>query len=332
MPSSAPSGQLPAQEPVSPGVAPRLLEREIAALPRSQFLLRRGASRVFWARAAQIPALLDEIGRLRELAFRGVGEGTGRSRDLDRFDPGYLHVFVWMPGTRELVGACRLISSDVAVSRAGPSGLYTHTLFDYGLAFLRRLGPALELGRSFVRPEYQGSSAALAALWQGLGRLIARLRAYPTLFGAVSISAHYSPAARALMSAVLEDWAAHAALDGRVRARVPLTGPPIPSRLVARLGTPDALERAVMRLDGERKGLPVLVRRYLELGARFVAFNVDPAFHDALDGLAVVDLRRTDPRLLGLYLGCEAREILLRQWRGSTTPEKGTQRSPVQLA
>jgi putative hemolysin len=300
-------------EPIAPAGDSGVLESEIQAVPERQQLVQRGSLRVFWARAAQIPELLREIGRLREIAFRAVGEGTGRAMDLDVYDASYLHVVAWSARARQVVGAYRLVASDTAVARAGLAGLYTHSLFDYGPAFLRRLGPALELGRSFVRPEYQRGSG-LAVLWQGIGCLVAQLRIYPTLFGAVSISARYSLEARALLRAALANWSAAPALCAAVQPRVPFAGPPVARPLVERLRTPDALGRAVAALDGEGKDLPVLVRRYLELGGRFIAFNVDPAFGGALDGLVAVDLRRAHPSQLHFCMGSTRSDEFLRHW------------------
>jgi putative hemolysin len=204
--------------------------------------------------------------------------------------------------------------------RRGPEALYTQTLFEYGPRFLRALGPALELGRSFVRAEYQRSSCALAALWQGIGRLSVQLGAHPTLFGAVSISARYSPTARALMRAALERWGELEPLRHMVQPRSPFSGPEISRRRLSRLRDPEALDRAVAALDLEGKELPVLVRRYVQLGGRFIGFNVDPSFRDALDGLVVVDLRRTEPRLLRFYLGPLGWETFQRRWRRPPTP------------
>lgn len=107
---------------------------------------------------------MQEIGRLREIAFRAVGEGTGRPEDLDRFDASYLHLVAWSTKNEEIAGAYRLVGTGTT------RDLYTATLFRYNDEFLERMGPALELGRSFVRLEYQRSFAALLALWKGIGR------------------------------------------------------------------------------------------------------------------------------------------------------------------
>lgn len=153
-------------EPIAPAIDPDLLQGEIGRLPQRQFLLSNGEFDVFYCSAEQTPQLLREIGRLREATFRATGEGTGRPSDIDLFDSYYLHLFVWSRQRRELVGAYRLGRVDEILRRFGRKGLYTHTLFRYTRALLDRIGPALELGRSFVRREYQRSFSPLMLLWR----------------------------------------------------------------------------------------------------------------------------------------------------------------------
>jgi putative hemolysin len=105
-----------------------------------------------------------------KLTFRGVNEGTGRARDLDRFDDYYLHLFVWNREKQEVVGAYRLGRTDVIVKRLGLHGLYTSTLFHYRKKLLDRINPALEMGRSFVRRGVSEElSRSLLLLWKGHG-------------------------------------------------------------------------------------------------------------------------------------------------------------------
>src|SRR5262249_48216535 len=125
--------------------------------------------------------------------------------DIDRFDAQYLHLFAWNPAKSEIVGAYRLACTDQV------SDLYTATLFKYGHEFLRRIGPSIELGRSFIRQEYQRGFAPLLALWRGIGTYIAKNPEYRTLFGPVSISNQYQAISRELMVAFLER---HASLRG----------------------------------------------------------------------------------------------------------------------
>lgn len=290
---------------------------EIRALPASRCLYASGEYRVFVAHRREVPAILREIGRLRELSFRAVQEGTGKSLDIDAFDDIYQQLFVWHEPTEQVLGAYRLCMTDLVLRTLGPEGLYTKTLFHYDERFLDALGPALELGRSFVRPEYQRAGRVLALLWKGIGQLLAARPRYRTLFGPVSISATYSEEARRLIAARLCSGPHRHPLFGRVRPRRPI---PAPSTSPEELDdTPSALSRRISELEPDRKGLPILVREYLKLGGQFLGFSIDPDFQQALDGLVAVDLDRTKPKLLALYLGEES-YAHFRRYQRTTSP------------
>ena len=139
---------------------------------------------------------MREIGRLREQTFRASGEGTGKARDLDRFDAYYTHLVLWNQERREIAGAYRICNVQHVLHRYGMRGLYTATLFRFQPKFFAKVGPALELGRSFVHLDYQRQYAPLLVLWKGIGSYLVRHPETPILFGAVSISADYSPASR----------------------------------------------------------------------------------------------------------------------------------------
>jgi putative hemolysin len=287
-------------------VPPTALRAEIEALPESQRLVDSGSFRVYCARASQIPGALQEIGRLRELTFRAVGEGTGRCADLDRFDTHYLHLFVWDTRRHAIAGAYRLGLVDDILARHGERGLYTRSLFEYGPAFLDMLNPAIELGRSFVRAEYQRSFAPLMLLWCGIGRFIARSPRYTVLFGPVTISGRYTHESRRLMVDYLSRHCADARLVGQVSPRRPFRGATAPSAPHADGGVPrnvDELSRRIAQIEPDGKGVPVLLRQYLRLGGRLLGFSVDVQFGNALDGLIVVDVRRIEPAVLARYMG-----------------------------
>ena len=155
---------------------------------------------VFFAQGRKIPKTIEEIGRLREMTFRAAGEGTGNSRDLDRFDNDYIHFVLWHKRTRSIAGAYRLVWTKDVLPRSGISGLYTSTLFHYRPEFFHRLGPAVELGRSFIVREFQKDYSALFVLWQAISRAVAARPDSPILFGAASISANYSDISRQLIA------------------------------------------------------------------------------------------------------------------------------------
>lgn len=287
---------------IAPPVAPALLDQDIRSLPAPALLLSSGPLDVYSAGAESLPYVLEEIGRLREVTFRAVGEGTGRAADLDRFDAHYDHLFVWNRETREVVGAYRIGATDRVVKAHGVAGLYTRSLFRYDERMLARMGPALELGRSFVRQEYQRSYSALLLLWKGIGQLLARAPRYRALFGCVSISSRYHEISQQMLRVFLaQEHRNHDLAD-----LVEPTHPPAPIRPPAREAVAAAdvetLDSLISRIEGTQ-GMPVLLRQYLKLNATLLGFNVDPAFGDALDALMMVDLARLPRTTLQRYLG-----------------------------
>ena len=294
---------------LGPSSPTELMAAEIATFSPDQVLVETEEFLVMLAKAPQIPNLLHEIGRLREITFGQAGEGTGQTIDLDTFDDHYWHLFVWNRAAQQVVGAYRLGPSDEIVKSVGVKGLYTSQLFAWKPSFLERIAPALELGRSFVRPEYQRTYAPLLLLWRGIGQFLVRNPRYKVLFGPVSISADYSTASRQLMVEFLSAYCQSRELAPMVWARNPFRSRPfrIAQELVKEPGGDiEELSTLVADIEFDRKGVPVLLKQYLKLGGQLVAFNVDRHFANALDGLIVVDLRKTDVRLLERYLGKEA--------------------------
>jgi putative hemolysin len=283
------------------------LQAEIEGLPPDKRLVDRGRFHVYCARAREIPWGLQEIGRLRELTFRAVGEGTGRCADIDLFDAFYLHLFVWDAQAASIAGAYRLGLVDQILARHGKRGLYTHSLFKYRTRMLDALSPAIELGRSFVRAEYQRSFAPLLLLWAGIGQFVERSPQYAVLFGPVSISARYAPASRRLIVEYLSTHSTHPRLAREVTPRRPFHASP---RTAAPYGEMSAmpesineLSRRIAQIEHDGKGVPVLLRQYLQLGGRLLAFNLDRDFADTLDGLIMVDLREVEEAVLARYMG-----------------------------
>jgi putative hemolysin len=297
-------------EPVILPVDPAVLEREIAALPAEQTLSEQREHAVFYAEARQIPNLLREIGRLREVTFREVHEGTGEEIDLDRFDQKYLHLFTWNRQAREVVGSYRMGKTDEIVREEGIEGLYTHTLFRYGPDLLARIGTSLELGRSFVRKEYQRNFAPLMLLWRGIGNYVTRFPRYRTLFGTVSINAEYQNISQQLIAAFLEDQAFDSDLANLIEPRHPFKRKRLPGLdknqpLPTGLRDIRDISDLIAEIETSQKAVPVLLRQYLNLGGKVIGFNIDASFGHVLDGLIVVDLKKTDPKILAYFMGAE---------------------------
>jgi putative hemolysin len=288
---------------------PALLIREVDSLPSEQMLAKSGDLYAYEASAPQIPAVLREIGRLREETFRNAGEGTGKFIDLDRFDRHYIHLFVWNQPRSEVVGAYRMGPTDRIVPGYGKSGLYTHTLFKYGGDLLAKLGPALELGRSFVRPEYQKDYAPLLLLWKAIGSYVARHPWYRILFGVVSITRDYGDYARQLMAAFLSGPTYLSHLSGLVKPRRAFKQKVLrrseEEQIHRWLVDIETLSSSVSVLETDRKGVPILLKQYLKLGGKLMGLTVDRKFGNTLDGLIIVDLVNASAKVLRRYMGEE---------------------------
>lgn len=300
----------PNQQPIIAPIAGELLAAEVASLPADQVLVDADEMQVFHAHAAQIPHILRELGRLREITFRKAGEGSGKACDVDRFDQTYIQLFIWNRAKREIVGAYRLGPSDQIMESEGKRGLYATTLFQCKTALLRQITPALELGRSFVREEYQKSFSPLLLLWKGIGQYIVRNPRYRYLFGPVSISNDYQSVSKQLMVRFLQAYHCPPELVDMAQARNPFRLARIAGwdrSAVKLFRDSDDVSDLVSDVEPQSKGIPVLLRQYLKMGAKLLAFNVDAEFADCVDALMVCDLTRTDKKMLDRYMGKDGR-------------------------
>ena len=252
-----------------------------------------GKTIYLWQRNGQEDApLLRELGRLREIAFRAVEEGSGKRRDTDCYDDDYLHLILWDEEDLEIVGAYRFMPTAMQIEKRGVEGLYSYSLFHYDDKMQDVLEHGIELGRSFIQPRYWGRRG-LDYLWSGIGAYLARYPHYRYLFGPVSISGGLPPAARDLLVAFYRLW-------------FPATHPLAASRQPYPASLPDVLAQfgGVDYVDDLTKlksllgnlgcGIPPLYKQYSELcepgGVQFIDFGSDPAFNNCVDGLVLVDL------------------------------------------
>jgi putative hemolysin len=298
------------QKQVASAEAAESLADELSRLPVERRLVESGDMVVYLARAGEIPVTMQELGRLRESTFRLAGEGTGKDRDLDVFDSYYWHLLLWHKSERKVIGAYRAGNTAQIIPEHGLQGLYTATLFRYDERFFEKIGPALELGRSFVTPEYQRQYGPLLLLWKGIAKLAAIHAGTPVLFGAVSVSSDYCKASREMIYRFFESRIGEEELAGMVEPRHPFRPPllrPWDCRAMSRaLRDPEQLSEPIADLETDGKGLPILMRQYAKVGGKLLGFNVDRKFSNVLDGLVLVDLRKTDTILLDRYLGADA--------------------------
>ncbi|MDM3871611.1 lysophospholipid acyltransferase family protein [Porticoccus sp. W117] len=261
--------------------------------------------------------VMTEIGIAREVTFRDVGEGTGNSIDTDRFDPNYLHLFIWDKNEQRIAGGYRIGHPHSIADEHGMDALYARTLFNFDREYLDKVGCSLEMGRSFVYPEYQRHPMVLDLLWRGIGAYVAKNPQYHTLFGAVSISREYSNFARALIAeSMVTAFPADQEYMEDVNPIVPLkvSKKPWSQAMLKSLKHVSALNKLVGRCDPD-KGLPTLLRHYLSLNGKFVCFSVNKVFNDSLDGLILVDMRKMPSKYLKRYLGKEGAKGFMEKWQ-----------------
>lgn len=282
------------QEPVEPAVEKEILRSEIDSIRHSCELFKSGKYSVLFAPTSSIPGMIREIGRLREVTFRAVGEGTNRATDIDEYDFYYHHLIVWDDEAGALVGAYRIGKGNEILSQYGIKGFYINSLFRIDRAFEPVLAESLELGRSFVVPEYQKKAMSLFLLWKGLLTVLLRNSGYRWLIGPVSISNEFSEFSKSLIVEFVRnnfydrDMARHirprnrfnVQLDKRVDSEIIISSA---DRDISRV------EKVISDVDNGYR-IPVLLKKYLELNARIIGFNVDPDFNNCLDGLILLDV------------------------------------------
>lgn len=298
-------------KPVAPPYPREELLAELATLTEENILVRSAPFMVFETGVSGKPGLLHEIGRLREETFRPVGEGTGLELDTDRFDLTYRHLVLWDEENQCLAGAYRFGKTDEIIAKQGAKGLYSSTLFKFKPELLDYISPAMEMGRSFICKEYQKSYQPLLMLWKAIGEYVSRNPRYTKLFGCVSVSSDYSAVSREM---IVEFMRKHSSLPQFSKLVKPRRPPKL--KYMKRLDTllPEAafedlaeMYSVVGDIEAD-KNIPVLLKQYLKLGGKILAFNMDPGFGDCMDGLILVDLHNTDRKLLNRFMGAEQAE------------------------
>ena len=249
---------------------------EVAALDSTHLLACNEDFKVLLADASEIPKILREIGRSREEAYREIGEGTGNAIDLDEFDSYYQHLFLWSNHDQRVAGAYRLVTTPQVLAKRGIKGLYTSTLFHYDQDFFNHIGPAIELGRSFIRREYQKHYAPLLLLWKGIAAVAQRNPDCPVLFGAVSISSDYHSLSRTLIVNFLNGQIA-GNMAGWIKPRRGFRSsrflPKHVHDLTHLLTNVEELSSSIQDIESDGKGLPVLIRQYLKIGGKLLGFK-----------------------------------------------------------
>ncbi len=281
-----------------------LLQAEISTLSQNCLLLKRGKFEVYLAPASLIPNVLKEIGRLRELTFRAAGEGTGKRLDIDHYDKYYQNLFIWDTTEQRIVGGYRLGAGTSIFEAYGVDGFYINSLFNIKKGFIKTLQKSVELGRSYIVPDYQKNHFPLFLLWRGILTFLNQNPNYRYLIGPVSISKDYSEISRSMIIAFVKRYCFDHKNARYFEARTPYK--PIVNEI--------EIEDQITQFDGKLKNLetflesieqinirvPILLKQYSRQNAKFISFNIDPNFSNALDGLMLLDLKNVPKETLAL--------------------------------
>ena len=271
------------------------IAREVAALDASCLLCAQQQFEVYCASSQQIPQGMEEIGRLRETTFRQVGEGTGKEKDLDAYDAYYLHLFLWDKEKQQIAGAYRMGRGDEILAKKGMRGFYIRSLFKIDPAFRFILKQSVELGRSFILPEYQRMRLPLFLLWKGIHTFLRLHPAFRYLIGPVSISNDYSTLSRAYIYSFIQrhyfDREMATFIKPKKRFRPKISESEVVKGLL-RGDSPDLREvdAVIADIEPTHMRLPVLLKKYIRQNAKIIGFNIDPDFNHCLDGLILLDL------------------------------------------
>jgi putative hemolysin len=247
---------------------------------------------VFFAPANEIPNLLDEIGRLREITFRDIGEGTNKSIDIDKFDEYYHHLFLWDQKANALAGAYRMGLGKDIYKKYGIKGFYIQTLFRLEPELHGMMEKTIEMGRAFVIKEYQQKPMPLFLLWKGIVHITLRYPEYKYLMGGVSISNRFSEFSKSLMIEFMKshyyDPYIAQYIQPKKEFKVKLKDADKDFVFDAAKADMQKFDKVIDEIEPGALRIPVLIKKYVKQNARLVAFNVDPKFNNAVDGLMYI--------------------------------------------
>jgi putative hemolysin len=284
---------LPVAEEIAAPIPTDLLEAEIKSLGEQHLLFDMEPFSVYCSPAADIPNIILELGRLREETFRLVGEGTNKKIDLDEYDLYYRHLFIWDREASRIVGAYRIGMGAEIIEEYGIKGFYLASLWKISEGFRPIMSASIELGRSFIVSDYQKKPLSLYGLWKGILYFLLKHPEYQYLIGPVSISNRFSKFSRSLMIEYIMQHYFDYTLSRYVKPRnefISDTGNVDVEILLEEAKDLSKFDKCIRDVDFEDSGMPILLKKYLSLNGKIIAFNLDQKFNDALDGLLVLDL------------------------------------------
>jgi len=255
-------------------------------------LLQSKNYEVYLTKANDIPNIMHEIGRLREITFRAVGEGTNESIDLDKFDEYYHHMFLWDDETKEIAGAYRMGLGSQIFAEHGINGFYLQDLFRFEPELYDMMSKSIEMGRAFVKAEYQQKPMPLFLLWKGIVHTTLRYPEHKFLIGGVSISNQFSEFSKSLMIEFMKshfyDPYVAQYIHPKKEYRVKLKDADKDFVFNEAEADLNKFDKIIDEVEPGNLRLPVLIKKYIKQNARVIAFNVDPLFNNAVDGLMYI--------------------------------------------
>jgi len=291
-------GRLKREEPIAEPVPVQKIEAEIARVIGRFSLFKIQNYNVICVPSVEIPNIMNEIGRLREITFREVGEGTNRAMDIDEYDLYYHQLFIWDEEERKIVGAYRVGKGKEIMDIYGIRGFYIQSLFRMHRRMYPILSQALELGRSFIIPEYQRRPMPLFLLWKGILYFLIKNPEYRYLVGPVSISNRFSNFSKELIIKFITEYYYNDKIARYIRPRKKF----IVSLhhldtdiLIESASDLNKFDRIIKDIETAQYNMPVLLKKYLKQNGQIVGFNIDPKFNNALDGLLILDLFDVPP-------------------------------------
>ncbi|WP_075340315.1 GNAT family N-acyltransferase [Tenacibaculum agarivorans] len=272
---------------------PELFVKEIDGLrDKGKRLLESKSYEVFFTEAKEIPNVLHEIGRLREITFREIGEGSNNSIDLDKFDKYYHHLILWDNNSQKLVGAYRMGIGKGIFKRYGINGFYVHSLFKIEPELYPMMENTIEMGRAFIIKDYQQKPMPLFLLWKGIIHITLRYPKHKYLMGGVSISNQFSDFSKSLMIEFMKshyyDPYVAQYIHPKKEFKVKLKDGDKDFVFDATQSDMNKFDKVIDEIEPGALRIPVLIKKYVKQNARLVAFNVDPKFNNAVDGLMYI--------------------------------------------
>lgn len=302
-------GIFPTQNAIAPPECRRALSLAIHQDCESLGHTPQGKAILLYRNQGSSP-ILRELGRLREIAFRAVGEGSNQRRDIDEYDHHYYHILLWDQYDLEIIGAYRLGDAKRTLQEKGKEGIYSTSLFHFGTGMDKYLEHGLELGRSFIQPKYWGLRG-LDYLWLGIGAFLLKYPQYRYLFGPVSISNDLPQSAKELLVAF------YSLYFGSEQILATPLSPVTLSSQNQTIFSGDNYQQDFAQLKSMLAGMgaaiPTLYKQYTDLcepgGAQFLTFSIDPSFGHCIDGLIVLDITKLKPKKRQRYMTAMQRTV-----------------------